>query len=61
VLQLRNSVKWRRAGVKLRSADLLCLLSNWVDDEFVKLIVEGRVLPPLPKVFEAGDSELTLT
>jgi hypothetical protein len=28
VLQLCNSVKWRPAGAKLRSADLLCLLSN---------------------------------
>jgi hypothetical protein len=61
VLQLRNSLKWRPAGAKLRSADLLCLLSNWVDDEFVKLIVEGGVLPPLLELFEAGNSELTVT
>jgi hypothetical protein len=35
VLQLCNSVKWWPAGAKLRSADLLCVLSNWVDDESV--------------------------
>jgi hypothetical protein len=54
-------VKWRRAGAKLLSADLLCLLSNWVDDEFVKLIVDGGALPPLLELFEAGDSELAPT
>jgi hypothetical protein len=32
-----------------------------VDDEFVKLIVEGRVLPPLLELFEGSDSELTPT
>jgi hypothetical protein len=60
VLQLCNSVKRRPAGAKLGSADLLCLLSHWVD-EFVKLFVDGRALPPVLELFEACDSELTPT
>jgi hypothetical protein len=55
---LCNNVKWRSVGAKLRSADLLCLLSNWANDEFVLFVVDRMVLQPLLELFEVADNDL---
>jgi hypothetical protein len=57
---LCDNIRWRSAGVKMRSADLLCLLAPPADDGLLELVVGKMILPSMIDLFEADDSSLNL-